>query len=185
MAGKFDDFLNPTSILTPGIAGGLATTIAMPLAFSFGWSIPTLVLGASFLLSLLIVSGFDARIALPKRSLYCVLNTLIIFSTSIGAAHQLDRPPELPTAPSLVPGTGALDFLIPSAYAQTQSAGAATSKPATPAAVIEPSQAKPGVATGPDEVAKLRAQIKELEDYRRQQQDYERQTKEYNRRWKF
>jgi hypothetical protein len=40
MAGKFDDFLNPTSILTPGIA----MVVARPLAFSFGWSIPTLVL---------------------------------------------------------------------------------------------------------------------------------------------
>jgi hypothetical protein len=192
MAGRFDDFLNPNSILTPGIAGGLATTIAMPLAFSFGWSIPMLVLGASLLLSLLIVSGFDARIAWPKRALYCVLNTLIIFSTSIGAARQIDQPPEPPTAPNLAPATSALDFLLPAAHAQTPS-GAAAVKPAAPAASaaavsappMPPSALSRESAADADEVARLRAQVRELEDYRRQQLEYEHQTQEYNKRWKF
>lgn len=184
MAGKLDDFLNPNSMLTPGIAGGLATTIAMPLAFSFGWKIPLLVLAVSFLLSLLIVSGFDAKIPWTKRSIYCVLNTLIIFSASIGAARQIDQPPQPPEAPPppAAMSSGVLDVLIPSAQAQLQKPPRNVPvAPRKPAAAPAPDQA----AAQAEELAKLRAQVKEMQDYQLKRQEYERQTAEYNRRWKF
>lgn len=199
-----NDFLNPTSILTPGIAGGMATTIALPLATNFGFSIPWITLGASLLLSLAIVSRFETNIALSHRSLYCILNTLIIFSTSAGASGQLDRHPEPPKPPALgansdAPAASLDDWLFSAAHAQSQftpkpqASPALTNKPAkpaTPAAAAIPSplfDSPQGAADAAKtaEIAELRSQVMQLEEYQKRRQAYEQETVEYNKRWKW
>lgn len=200
-----NDFLNPTSILTPGIAGGMATTIALPLATNFGFSIPWITLGASLLLSLAIVSRFEAQIALSQRSLYCILNTLIIFSTSAGASGQLDRHPEPPKPPALganviAPAASLGDWLFSAAHAQaavTETKQTAPGKPNKSMNPAKPSTAgavsksnETGVAQGaaaaasdPAEMAKLRSQLQQLEEYKQKRQAYEQQANDYNKRW--
>ena len=91
------DFLNPTSMLTPGIAGGMAVSISLPLAMNFDISLKWLILVISFLLAFLIVGSFEEKIRVSMKGLYVVLNALIIFSVSIGAGISIDPPP----APSM------------------------------------------------------------------------------------
>ncbi len=88
------DFLNPNSMLTPGMAGGLTTSITVPLALSFGLKVPWVTLSVSALFALLIVLAIKERLSDLHRLVYFVLNTLIIFSISLGTAFNLDRMPK-------------------------------------------------------------------------------------------
>jgi hypothetical protein len=92
---KVDEFLQPKAMLTPGIAGGVTMLIANALwvAFSLPPRWTSLVL--SFLVGLLV---FVARGGVPKwqRAVYYLLNSLIIFSVSIGTNYVgvgLTHPP--------------------------------------------------------------------------------------------
>jgi hypothetical protein len=83
---KVEEFLQPKAMLTPGIAGGVTMLIANALwvAFSLPPRWTSLVL--SFLLGLLV---FVAKGGVPpwQRAVYYLLNSLIIFSVSIGTNY--------------------------------------------------------------------------------------------------
>ena len=92
---KVDEFLQPKAMLTPGIAGGVTMLIANALwvAFSLPPRWTSLVL--SFVVGLLV---FVAKGGVPgwQRAVYYVLNSLIIFSVSIGTNYVgvgLTQPP--------------------------------------------------------------------------------------------
>jgi len=92
---KVDEFLQPKAMLTPGIAGGVTMLIANALwvAFSLPPRWTSLVL--SFVVGLLV---FVAKGGVPawQRALYYVVNSLIIFSVSIGTNYAgvgLTHPP--------------------------------------------------------------------------------------------
>ena len=92
---KVEEFLQPKAMLTPGIAGGVTMLIANALwvAFSLPPRWTSLVL--SFLVGLLV---FVAKGGVPvwQRAVYYVLNSLVIFSVSIGTNYVgvgLTRPP--------------------------------------------------------------------------------------------
>jgi len=92
---KVDEFLQPKAMLTPGIAGGVTMVIANALwvAFSLPPRWTSLVL--SFGVGLLV---FVAKGGVPawQRAVYYVLNSLIIFSVSIGTNYVgvgLTHPP--------------------------------------------------------------------------------------------
>lgn len=91
------DFLNPTSMLTPGIAGGLAVSMSMPLAVNFNLSFKWIVLIVSFLLSFVVVLSFENIKSGALKGLYIVLNTMVIFSVGIGAGVTVDPPPIPPS----------------------------------------------------------------------------------------
>lgn len=109
--GKVDEFLQPKAMLTPGIAGGVTMVIANALwvAFSLPPKWTSLVL--SFLLGLLV---FAAKGSAPgwQRGIYYLLNSLIIFSVSIGTNYVgvgLTEPP-LPSHQAGVVNPGARAF---------------------------------------------------------------------------
>jgi len=92
---KVDEFLQPKAMLTPGIAGGVTMLIANALwvAFSLPPRWTSLVL--SFGVGLLV---FVAKGGVPawQRAVYYILNSLIIFSVSIGTNYVgvgLTHPP--------------------------------------------------------------------------------------------
>src|SRR5438067_1992162 len=92
--GKVEEFLQPKAMLTPGIAGGVTMLIANALwvAFSLPPRWTSLVL--SFLLGLLVFVA--TRVPLWQRAVYYLLNSLIIFSVSIGTNYVgvgLTHPP--------------------------------------------------------------------------------------------
>ena len=82
---KVEEFLQPKAMLTPGIAGGITMLIANALwvAFSLPPRWTSLVL--SFLLGLLIFAATKAP--LWQRTVYYLLNSLIIFAVSIGTNY--------------------------------------------------------------------------------------------------
>ncbi len=91
---KVEEFLQPKAMLTPGIAGGITMLIANALwvAFSLPPRWTSLVL--SFLLGLL--AFVATKIPLWQRAVYYLLNSLIIFSVSIGTNYVgvgLTHPP--------------------------------------------------------------------------------------------
>jgi hypothetical protein len=92
---KVEEFLQPKAMLTPGIAGGVTMLIANALwvAFSLPPRWTSLVL--SFLLGLLVFVA-TTRVPVWQRAVYYLLNSLIIFSVSIGTNYVgvgVSRPP--------------------------------------------------------------------------------------------
>ncbi|HEY6157920.1 MAG TPA: hypothetical protein VIV88_10730 [Gemmatimonadales bacterium] len=92
---RVDEFLQPKAMLTPGIAGGVTMLIANALWVAFGLPPRWTSLVLSFVLGLLV---FVAKGGVPawQRAVYYLLNSLIIFSVSIGtnyAGAGLTHPP--------------------------------------------------------------------------------------------
>ena len=92
---KVEEFLQPKAMLTPGIAGGVTMLIANALWVAFSLPPRWTSLLLSFLLGLLV---FAAKGGVPvwQRAVYYLLNSLIIFSVSIGTNYAgvgLTHPP--------------------------------------------------------------------------------------------
>jgi hypothetical protein len=100
------DFLNPHSMLTPGLAAGLTVSISMPLALAFSLSIKWLALAISLLLGLAIMLSIKEPLSKLQRFVYYILNSLIIFSTALGAGINIDPPPKPPASWNMVEPMG-------------------------------------------------------------------------------
>src|SRR5256885_5804290 len=82
-------------MLTPGIAGGVTMLIANALWVAFSLPPRWTALALSFLLGLLVFVA-TPRAPLWQRAVYYLLNSLIIFSVSIGSNYVgvgVTRPP--------------------------------------------------------------------------------------------
>lgn len=91
---KVEEFLQPKAMLTPGIAGGVTMLIANALWVAFSLPPRWTSLALSFLLGLLAFAA--TKVPLWQRAVYYVLNSLIIFSVSIGTNYVgvgLTHPP--------------------------------------------------------------------------------------------
>ena len=108
--GGVESFLNPQSMLTPGVAGALTMMIANVLAIQFAMPRAWTGLGLSFLFGLLV---FVSGITLFLRIIYYVINSLIIFCVAIGSNTV-----GLATAGGAAVNVGVL-VLAPPAFAQT------------------------------------------------------------------
>jgi hypothetical protein len=96
------DFLNPNSMLTPGLAGGMTMLITNTVCQWFPLKPAEVGLAVSFMFGLLVLA-----MAAPwwKRGVYYLLNSLIIFcvaagASGFGAAAAIGRPPQ-PAAPAV------------------------------------------------------------------------------------
>lgn len=78
-----DEFLNPKSMLTPGMAGSLTTLITNSLVTQFDLVPSFTGLFISFLFGLLVFAG--TRTVLWLKFVLYVLNSLLIFSVALGA----------------------------------------------------------------------------------------------------
>jgi len=110
---KVDEFLQPKAMLTPGIAGGVTMLIANALwvAFSLPPRWTSLVL--SFVLGLLVFVAKGGGVPLWQRAVYYLLNSLIIFSVSIGTNYAgvgVTRPPAQQNKVAAPAGPGARVF---------------------------------------------------------------------------
>jgi len=79
---KTDEFLNPKSMLTPGIAGGIVMLIANTLLAQFALPARWTSLVLSFLLGLIVFRA--VAIPLLHRVIFYLFNSLIIFSVAVG-----------------------------------------------------------------------------------------------------
>ena len=87
MAGSADDhasiseFLNPKSMLTPGLSGILVMTLANSISLAIALNPIYLALGLSFLVGTLIFQNVGMKWI---SGVYYVLNSLIIFNMALG-----------------------------------------------------------------------------------------------------
>ena len=82
---KLNEFLNPKSMLTPGICGALVMTITNAVGTSFGVvgvGRTVMSLALSFLIGTLVFAATTKSIG--QKLVFYVLNSLIIFSTAAG-----------------------------------------------------------------------------------------------------
>jgi hypothetical protein len=77
------EFLNPSSMLTPGIAGAVAMTIANTLNAQFGFNAAVVALLCSFLIGLLVATA--KTVPSWKKYVYYVFNSLVIFTMAVGS----------------------------------------------------------------------------------------------------
>ncbi len=75
------DFLNPKSMLTPGLSGILVMTLANSISFAIALNPIYLALGLSFLVGTLIFQSTGTKWI---SGVYYVLNSLIIFNMALG-----------------------------------------------------------------------------------------------------
>lgn len=76
------DFLNPNSMLTPGIAGSITMMIANALWINFGLEPKYTALMLCLLLGLVVLA--ELKVPLWQKPVYYIINVLIIFSVSAG-----------------------------------------------------------------------------------------------------
>jgi hypothetical protein len=85
-----DEFLNAKSMITPGIAGAVAMLISNAICYTFSdytyIRLRYVCLASSFLVGAVLACNMK-DIRLPMRSLYWVVNSLIIFSVGIGTSN--------------------------------------------------------------------------------------------------
>ena len=112
----YDEFVNPKSMLAPGVAGVMIIAITNAIAVNF--DLPSPWLG-------LFVSGFFAAAAVAHaqmrvigKTFFGVLNTWIIFSVALGTntLGSAVAPPAMQA--SLLRGTSPFEWVVRSAVAQ-------------------------------------------------------------------
>jgi len=80
---EIKDFLNPNSMLTPGIAGGITMMIANSLWVNFDFPPKFTAIILCLLLGLMVLAELKAP--LWQKPVYYIINVLIIFSVSAGS----------------------------------------------------------------------------------------------------
>lgn len=108
-----DEFLNPKSMLTPGICGGLTTLITGVLTQQFGLLPNYTGLATSFLFGLLVVFGTTSVIPAWQKCIYLCLNSLVIFSVAMGANQAGLRVAESQPRPKPPPNTSSASLPTP------------------------------------------------------------------------
>ena len=78
-----DEFLNPKSMATPGVAGGLVMALTNALSGSFNLAAAPVALGLSFLAAAVCLGA--KRIPWWQRGILFVFNGLIVFSVAVGS----------------------------------------------------------------------------------------------------
>lgn len=82
---KVNDFLNPESMITPGVAGGITMTITNTLTSQFSLPGRWTALAISFLCGLLVF--VTKRFSFGKKLVFYVINSLIIFTVATGTNY--------------------------------------------------------------------------------------------------
>ena len=161
MANIKDQFLNPESMLTPGLAGALTMMISSTLWVQFGCPQKDVALTISFCFGLLVLAGKSMQ--WWYRLVLYALNSLFIFSMAMGSHQALEKP-------TLSPGVKPVGWLSPfDLFATSASAGTpevgSTTNPAllskSPAHGMTLAQPPPGTDSNDKELS-----ITQIDDLR-------------------
>jgi hypothetical protein len=126
-----DNFLDAKSMITPGVAGTLVMLVTNALSNNFSLPGKWVALVLSFVCGLLVFG--DKKLRVGPRVAFYVVNSLIIFATSVGANGIGAAAAELPAAPAAV----AAEPLTPTAVAAAPTAAPAAT-PGIPARTPRP-----------------------------------------------
>jgi len=144
------EYLNPKSMITPGVAGALVTFLVNGLALPFP-ALPGryVALALSFAMGALVVTA--VRMKVFERIVYWALNSLVIFVVGFGT-NDLGR---AATVDPLGGTPSALAFLVPAAYASADD-------PPAPAKDAPADKARSGAAESTGNAPeKLRQELQE------------------------
>ncbi len=122
------EFLNPKSMVTPGVAGATMMFLVNGLSVPFP-DLPAryVALGLSFMIGLLVVNA--VKLKLLERGVYWVLNSLVIFVVGFGANSLGHDATTSSIAPRTGPSAAAVAWLIPAARASDDDHPSAAAKP--------------------------------------------------------
>jgi hypothetical protein len=143
-----NEFLNPKSMVTPGVAGGVLTFLVNGLAQPFP-ELPVrfMALALSFVIGAAVILS-AAKMAIAERVAYWVLNSLIIFVVGFGTNH-LGR--EVTGTPDEESGRGAfISTLLPAAYAQDRQPPPAVAGESKPDGEGKPTEQRARPEAGPN-----------------------------------
>ena len=112
-----NEFLNPKSMTTPGIAGSMVMFVANSICFQFPeiefrWT----VIALSFLAGAIVFSAKELHFS--HKAIFWVLNSLIIFSVGVGTSNIAAKVQNSTPENHSISNNVFLDLLIPSANAQ-------------------------------------------------------------------
>jgi len=154
------EFLNPKSMLTPGIAGATMMFLVNGLSIPFP-ELPAryVALGLSFVIGAVVFNADNLKRV--ERSILWVLNSLVIFVVGFGTANlgnEVAASSAAPRAGLTAPagGEGTFAWLIPSGYAADEPPASKAAKKMGSAAA-----AKATVPPPPD-AEKLRLELEAL-----------------------
>ena len=152
---QIDDFLKPESMMTPGVAGAITMTISNTMWLQFGLQQRWCALALSFAFGALVFSA--TRIPVWQRTVYYVLNSLIIFSAAAGGNYLGYQVAETARSASISePAAHAISW-----PALTQAVYAA--EPSSPMLLVQDRTSRGGVTKEEIERLKQEAQKKDEE----------------------
>jgi hypothetical protein len=132
-----NDFFNPKSMVTPGMAGALVMFLSNAVCFQFPEIAPRwAALLLSFVLGGVVIAA--AKLRYLQAAGFWFINSLIIFAVAAGSAGVAAK-----STATVSTGVAAIaQFLIPSAVAQTPTASTATMTKAQLQAQLEAATAR-------------------------------------------
>jgi hypothetical protein len=122
------EFLNPKSMITPGVAGTLLMFLVNGLCVPFPELPPRYVaLVLSFAIGLILVRSLDCK--LMERGIYWILNSLVIFIVGFGATNLARSATSGGSEQPETAGPSSLTFQLVRAPHAADAAPAKTAKP--------------------------------------------------------
>lgn len=184
------DFLNPKSMLTPGVAGTLMMFLVNGIAAAFPELAPRyLALGMSFLIGAAVVfAPQQVVIRAFERGLYWVLNSLIVFVVGFGTTNLAANAASPANAPQAF-----LPSLMSSAVAQEKPAKPESVNPSTgngaqsgAETTKEPNALKTQLEKAQQENAALKRRLEQMQQQSEPQKSkspQQKAEKSFFRRW--
>lgn len=160
------EFLNAKSMITPGIAGGIITVVSNTCFTQFNIPSKWSALALSFLLALIVVTLTAA--ALWQKAILWLFNSLIIFSTAVGAnqstakiAGQISPQPKLAIAPAITTVDPATRLMREKTIADLQTN---LRRRPTPGASASPAEAAAANAASIEDRRRLEKMLEDLQN---------------------
>ena len=175
------DFINPKSMLTPGLAGGLVMIVVNGLTSAFPELPPRyLALAFSLLIALIVISSKEFKeVKLLLKSVYLLFNGLIIFAVGFGTANlAADAATGLKAGE--VRGGAAIEWV---SLAHAQPPESSTGRPNQPLTTEEAARLKKKLERLKRENKMLKKEIVTERETPAKPEEKEQTTKPFFKRW--
>ena len=175
------DFINPKSMLTPGVAGSLMMFLVNGISFQFP-EIPHryLALFLSFLIGAVVwFSETGGKSVVLQKAIYWILNSLVIFAVGFGTANLAADA----TVGASTAGTPQAQLLLSVSTAFAQGAPTQGASPAGPAISQSPKALEERLANQQAENERLKKQLEQLKSAQPEKAGQPAREKQFFKRW--
>lgn len=175
------DFINPKSMLTPGVAGSLMMFLVNGIGFQFP-EIPHryLALFLSFLIGAIVwFSETGGKSVVLQKAIYWILNSLVIFAVGFGTANLAADA----TAGASTAGIPHARLLLSVSPAFAQGAPTQGASPTGPSISQSPKAMEEQLASQQAENARLKKQLEQLKSTQPEKAVQPAREKQFFKRW--